>query len=85
MSVTREQAERLRARGYRAESTLLDGPRVVKDYEAGVYVTLVPDGDGRIHWNVWRTDDGSHLDGNWTLNAIVSADVAEDWVSDHWL
>lgn len=84
MNVTREQAEALRARGFRAESTLLDGPRVVKDYEEGVYVTLVPDNQGRIHWAVWRSDDGALLSGNWALNAVLAADIAWEWISDHW-
>lgn len=85
MSVTAAQAEVLRARGYRAERTLLDGPRVVKDYEEGVYVTIVPGEGDRFHWSIWRSDDGGHLTGNWTVNAVLAADLAWDWIRDHWI
>lgn len=85
MSVTREQAEVLRARGYRPENSLLDGPRVVlDDHEAGVYTTLVPDPTGEIHWAVWSQSQGEFLAGGHDANALVAADQAMAWIFEEW-
>lgn len=83
--VTRADAEALRAMGFRPENSLLDGPRVVlDDDEAGVYITLVPDPQGLIHWAVWTQSMGNYLAGGSHANAVVAADRARSWIQEDW-
>lgn len=83
MSVTQADVELLRAMGFRAENSLLDGPRVVLDCE-GVYVTLVPDPQGEIHWAVWTQQGGAFLAGGGHPNAVESANQAMNWIEKEW-
>jgi hypothetical protein len=83
MSVTQADAEVLRAMGFRAENSLLDGPRVVLDCE-GVYITLVPDPHGIIHWAVWTQGSGAYLMGGDHTNAVESANQAMTWIERVW-
>lgn len=83
MSVTQADAEVLRAMGFRAENSLLDGPRVVLDCD-GVYITLVPDPQGQIHWAVWTQGSGAFLAGGDHENAVESANQALTWIEKVW-
>jgi len=83
MSVTQADAEVLRAMGFRAENSLLDGPRVVLDCQ-GVYITLVPDPQGEIHWAVWTQGAGAFLSGGHHSNAVESANQAMTWIEKVW-
>lgn len=86
MSVSQAQAEALRARGYRAESTLLDGPRIVLDLpEDGVYITIVPgDTVDLFHWNIWRADDGHYIAGGADFDPVAAAQAADHYIDTEW-
>lgn len=83
MSVTRADAEMLRAMGFRAEGSLLDGPRVVLDCD-GVYITLVPDPQGDIHWAVWTQGHGAYLMGGSHDSPVEAANQAMKWIEEEW-
>lgn len=83
MTVTREDSELLRAMGFRAENSLLDGPRVVLDCD-GVYITLVPDPEGEIHWAIWTQGHGAFLKGGSHSNAVEAANQAMTWIEKEW-
>lgn len=83
MSITRPDAEMLRAMGFRPENSLLDGSRVVLDCE-GVYITLVPDSQGDIHWAVWTQNHGAYLMGGSHDNAVEAANQALTWIEKEW-
>lgn len=83
MTITRADSELLRAMGFRGENSLLDGPRVVLDCE-GVYITLVPDPQGEIHWAVWTQSHGAFLKGGSHNNAVEAANQAMSWIEKEW-
>lgn len=83
VSVSRADAELLRAMGFRPENSLLDGPRVVLDCD-GIYITLVPDPQGEIHWAVWTTSHGAYLKGGSHTNAVEAANQAMTWIEKEW-
>jgi hypothetical protein len=88
MSVTQAEAEIIRSLGFRAEASLLDGPRVVKNC-GGVYITLVPappdpDGKAHLHWGVWLSADGTHMAGGSDPDAVSAAFIALEWVRTNW-
>lgn len=83
MAVTREEAEALRAMGFRVEASLLDGTRAVLDLDSGVYITLVP-GPENIHWSVWTADMGLYLAGGQDEKAVVAAHQASTWIESNW-
>lgn len=80
--VTEAEAEVLWARGWRAERTILDGPRVVLN-GTPYYATIVPGapiiegGRGGFHWNVWTRYEGEHRSGGWAERPVDAADRAE--------
>jgi hypothetical protein len=83
VSVTQADAEVLRAMGFRAESTLLDGPRVVLDCD-DVYITLVPGPEREIHWAVWAQGSGQFHAGGQHANPVTAAHEALAWIQDEW-
>lgn len=78
--VTRPVAERLYAQGWRVESTILDGQRIVKDFD-GVYATVVPTPD-RYVWSVWSWTNGTHLAGGTSFDAFDAALAALIWIEE---
>lgn len=83
MSVTQADAEVLRAMGFRAERSLVDGPRVVLDCD-DVYITLVPGPEREIHWAVWAQGSGQFLAGGQDPNALTAGMTALAWIQDEW-
>lgn len=59
--VTMAEAERLYAQGWRAERSLLDGPRIVWDQHDHFYATIVPgeSDSADFYWAVWTKRDGN--------------------------
>lgn len=83
--VTEAAAEYLYSQGWRVESTILDGPRIVRDfsYETGmeVYATVVPTQSEYV-WGVWSWGSGQHLAGGREFDAGAAAGAAAAWVDE---
>lgn len=82
-TVTEAAAELLYSQGWRVESTILDGPRIVRDFNdlAGVYATVVPTADDYV-WSVWSWGSGQHLASGRSTDAVRAADCAVAWVDE---
>lgn len=76
--VTQPVAELLYAQGWKVESTILDGPRIVHEFD-GVYATVVPTPD-RYAWAVWEWTTGTHLAGGTSFDVITAALAALTWI-----
>lgn len=81
--VTEAAAEKLYAAGWRVESTILEGPRIVKEF-SGVYATVVPTDDDYV-WSIWEWSGGHHLATGRSEDVERAAAAAVQWVADEWL
>lgn len=81
--VTEATAEKLYAAGWRVESTILEGPRIVKEFH-GVYATVVPTDDDYA-WSVWSCTGGQHMATGRSEDAERAANAAVQWIADEWL
>jgi hypothetical protein len=81
--VSQAIAERLYADDWRVESTILDGPRIVKDM-GSCYATIVPTPEN-YGWAIWEWMTGQHLASGTTLDVTEAASAAMAWVEKEWL
>lgn len=82
-TVTEAAAEALYADDWRVESTILDGPRIVKDL-GGVYATVIPAPD-YYNWTVWEWLTGSLIASGREDDVTEAASAAMAWVEKEWL
>lgn len=82
-AVSQAIAERLYADDWRVESTILDGPRIVKDM-GSVYATIVPTPQN-YGWAIWEWLTGQHLASGTTLDVTEAAAAAHAWIEKEWL
>lgn len=76
--VSAAEAEQLYATGWRAERTLLDGPRIVWERHPDLYATIVPGPEetSDFYWSIWLKRTGDLVRSGQHPNPLVAAQQA---------